>query len=624
TSESEITSSPRNLRWVCHRSSSLGNGGVGRTRGFSTGCYGVGYDGTNHPQNQRDKAQGRAPGDQNRDWSEDYQDLDAWDHFKDQAEFEQFLVRVFGAALPHVAEDAAWYTWHASATSDSFRKAWLEAGIRYHQTITWVKPTHVLGFAMWNYRSEPCLMGWRQGHKPPVYQVADESSNVWEVDWEGKARCTDGLHPCLHPEAHVLTEAGYRPIQTLTVGDKVYADDGTFHRVSAVTCHPYKSSDLVRIVAKGGNTPTLSSDNHPFLIWRPTRQGSKITGGEVSWLRADQLQAGDYTMTPVLAEPKLDPFPEKDEEYWFLFGLYLAQGHLQKAGHGKNRYPVFALHKKRQDLLSRIANHWESTSEYDTNDYGVISQGVTVMAFDPTSGEEFEELGGSLAHAKRITAEVLWLPRAKRLAVLRGWLNGDGCRVHNRNYWQGKTTSPDLAAHLALLGPSVGYRTNVYRYEPPEQLGTIQGRQILSQRPEYHLYFYELEQMDRRGRSTLLEHEGHQYILRYVKSVERVPYEGDVWNLSVEGSPTFQTAVGMSHNTQKPTRLFELPMLKHTRPGGICLETFAGSGSQLIAAERLGRRCFAVELNPRFCDVIVQRWEQFTGQTAVRVTGEAG
>ena len=231
--------------------------------------YGVGYDGTNHPQNKRDKTDGRTPGTQNRDWSDDYQDLDAWDHFDDAAEFEQFLVDVFKNALPHVADNAAWYTWHASATSDCFRKAWAEAGVRYHQMIQWIKPTFVLGFAMWNYRSEPCLMGWRQGHKPAAYSVDDEKSNVWEIDWEGKARCTDGLHP-----------------------------------------------------------------------------------------------------------------------------------------------------------------------------------------------------------------------------------------------------------------------------------------------------------------------------------------------------------------TQKPTRLFELPMLKHTRPGGICLETFAGSGSQLIAAERLGRRCFAVELNPRFCDVIIQRWEQFTGQSAVLVTAE--
>ncbi|HOX27410.1 MAG TPA: DNA methyltransferase [Candidatus Krumholzibacteria bacterium] len=161
--------------------------------------YGVGYDGTSHPQNQRDKEAGRARGSQNRDWSGDYEDLDAWDHFEDHDQFDRFLVAVFRAALVHVEEAAAWYCWHASATADSFRRAWEAAGIRYHQTITWVKPTFVLGFAMWNYRSEPCLMGWRQGHKPAAFPVADEQSNVWEVDWEGKARCTDGIHPTQKP-----------------------------------------------------------------------------------------------------------------------------------------------------------------------------------------------------------------------------------------------------------------------------------------------------------------------------------------------------------------------------------------------------------------------------------------
>ena len=74
--------------------------------------------------------------------------------------------------------------------------------------------------------------------------------------------------------------------------------------------------------------------------------------------------------------------------------------------------------------------------------------------------------------------------------------------------------------------------------------------------------------------------------------------------------------------TQKPVRLFELPLLKHTRPGQIALETFSGSGSQIIAAERLGRRCFAVERLPQFVDVAVTRWEQFTGKQATRIPAE--
>ncbi len=156
--------------------------------------YGVGYDGTAHPQNSRDKERGREPGSQNRDWSDEY-----WDHYDSPAEFEGFLERIFLAAKHRVTQSAAWYCWHASATSQSFLKAWEIAGIRYHQTITWVKPTHVLGFAMWNYRTEPCLMGWQQGHKPEALPVTDEYSNAWEVDWEGKARCTDGQHPTQKP-----------------------------------------------------------------------------------------------------------------------------------------------------------------------------------------------------------------------------------------------------------------------------------------------------------------------------------------------------------------------------------------------------------------------------------------
>ncbi len=156
--------------------------------------YGVGYDGTNHPA-----VHGKPKSDCNRDWSNDYDDLDAWDHFKDEAAFEKFLTGVFTNALPHLDDDAAWYTWHASATFESFIRAWRSAGVRYHQTVVWVKPCMVLGYSMWNWKFEPCLMGWRQGNKPRAQVIQDEISNVWTEDWEGKGRCTAGVHPTQKP-----------------------------------------------------------------------------------------------------------------------------------------------------------------------------------------------------------------------------------------------------------------------------------------------------------------------------------------------------------------------------------------------------------------------------------------
>ena len=58
-------------------------------------------------------------------------------------------------------------------------------------------------------------------------------------------------------------------------------------------------------------------------------------------------------------------------------------------------------------------------------------------------------------------------------------------------------------------------------------------------------------------------------------------------------------------------------MLFDLERGDLIYEPFCGSGTTLIAAETVGRRCFALELDPAYCDVIIKRWQQFTGQVAV-------
>jgi DNA modification methylase len=75
------------------------------------------------------------------------------------------------------------------------------------------------------------------------------------------------------------------------------------------------------------------------------------------------------------------------------------------------------------------------------------------------------------------------------------------------------------------------------------------------------------------------------------------------------------------HPTQKPVELFLRPIRNHTRVGEVVYEPFAGSGSQVIAAERTQRRCRAIEISARYCDVILRRWEAETGKVAERVSG---
>ena len=70
------------------------------------------------------------------------------------------------------------------------------------------------------------------------------------------------------------------------------------------------------------------------------------------------------------------------------------------------------------------------------------------------------------------------------------------------------------------------------------------------------------------------------------------------------------------HPTMKPVALFEYQMLNNTKGGDIVLDSFGGSGTTLLAAEKNGRVAYVMELDPKYCDVIVKRWEDFTGKKA--------
>lgn len=71
------------------------------------------------------------------------------------------------------------------------------------------------------------------------------------------------------------------------------------------------------------------------------------------------------------------------------------------------------------------------------------------------------------------------------------------------------------------------------------------------------------------------------------------------------------------HPTMKPVALFEYQMLNNTKGGDIILDSFGGSGTTLIAAQKNGRVARLMELDPRYCDVIVRRWQEFSGKQAV-------
>jgi DNA modification methylase len=111
------------------------------------------------------------------------------------------------------------------------------------------------------------------------------------------------------------------------------------------------------------------------------------------------------------------------------------------------------------------------------------------------------------------------------------------------------------------------------------------------------------------------------------KTGAKVPFRGSRDQATIWRVPSPKMIMGgsaeprLDHPTQKPLVLFETPIRNHFKAGEALYEPFCGSGTALIAAERTGTRCYAMEIDPIYVEVALARWERFSGQAAVRVGG---
>jgi len=75
------------------------------------------------------------------------------------------------------------------------------------------------------------------------------------------------------------------------------------------------------------------------------------------------------------------------------------------------------------------------------------------------------------------------------------------------------------------------------------------------------------------------------------------------------------------HGTQKPIECMLRPIKNNTSPGHAVYDPFGGSGTTLIACEKSGRQCFMMEIDPCYIDAIIERWQEYTNEKAVKVDG---
>lgn len=129
--------------------------------------------------------------------------------------------------------------------------------------------------------------------------------------------------------------------------------------------------------------------------------------------------------------------------------------------------------------------------------------------------------------------------------------------------------------------------------------------------------------VDDRTQSTVFEDKGNDIDhmkKEEMKALLKEIFEDKVSTTVIEEDKPSRSA---EHPTMKPIKLLARQIKNSSKPGENVLDIFGGSGSTLITCEQLGRHCYTVELDPKYCDVIIKRWEDFTGQQAVKINDES-
>ena len=223
--------------------------------------YLVDYDGSNHPT-------------RNKDWSASYGTT--WDDSSQGAElYDGFIAAAVAEAI---AEDAAWYCWHASRRQAMLEACWEKAGAFVHQQIIWVKDRGVLTRSHYLWKHEPCFMGWRRPNRPP--KVAEETlPSTWALPSFAKDDRPD--HPTPKPldafgipmRQHVARGGlCYEPFSGS--GSQIMAGEANGRRVFAMEISPaYVDVAVERWQAETGRDAILDGDGRSFADVRTERLG---------------------------------------------------------------------------------------------------------------------------------------------------------------------------------------------------------------------------------------------------------------------------------------------------------------------------------------------------------------
>jgi len=344
-----------------------------------------------------------------------------------------------------------------------------------------------------------------------------------------------GLHPCFTEDTMVLTDKGYKYIKDINIKDKVLTHTNTFQEVQKTM---QSISNDVYTVDIMGIPQFKVTGNHPIYVRKKTYVGRKRKYSDPHWINVSQLTS-DYLVGMAINQnndiPVCGKLPTSNENFWWIIGRYIGDGWYEDVKH-RNEKRLIICCSKYNNELETITKRIDGIF-----DYRYVEENTTYKIFiKDLECFEYVKQFGKYAHHKRLTSDILNLPKHLLKQFLEGYLSADGSYRKKEKVWGFKTTSKELGLGIAHCIAKVYNRHAWCAYVPPKK-EKIEDREINS-REKWSFEFT----LDKRKKDNAFFDQG--YIWLPFRKKKKLKDEYVVYNLTVANDNSYTANNIIAHN----------------------------------------------------------------------------
>ena len=358
-----------------------------------------------------------------------------------------------------------------------------------------------------------------------------------------------GNHPCFTKDALVLTDKGYKTIDTIKSGDKVLTHNKRYKEVKDVICTK-SNTDFYNI--KTSFMDIKATANHPFYIRRPSsirlrkyKDGvdTKIkTYEQPKWVNVENIHKGDMLGMPI-NNSSITPDNEfsnylnfNSNSFWWIVGRYIGDGWITHNTNKNTRYLIICCSHETKELSEIITKlkieGYDYRVELRDTVYRIYIKNMKLL--------EYLERFGKYADGKYLTDDILNLPIELLRSFIRGYISADGSYSKRDNAYSFNTISKKLALGLSMC-IAKAYMTHTTCQVIPAHTEILLGRKVNCKK-KYQCHFH----LDKRQKDNNFYEDG--YVWFYCHGTEILDNVEDTYNLSIYDDNSYTVNNAAVHN----------------------------------------------------------------------------